>query len=240
VKPRAPFGVAVPSCRQVDFEGQDARCPNAEIDRAQTLEAPQQQSGADEQDERQRNLTHDEHIPSACLTTAPAAAPARLAQHGFEVGSRGLPRRSDSEADACQDRDAEAEREDRALERSAAHAGDRFRRGGQQRSGDRACEQQPGDAAGEREHQALNQQLSNEPPARTAERGAHRELGFPSRSTREKEAGDIDARDDQEQPDGAKQDPEHWSGAAHRVGLQRRHTNRPSRCRRGAVLHRDR
>ena len=92
---------------------------------------------------------------------------------------------------------------------------------------DEAREPEPGESAGDRQQQAFDQQLTREPPARAAERGAHRELRFAGRAAREEQARDVDARDQQQQRDSPKQDPEHAAGAADRVGLQRQHVREP-------------
>ena len=76
------------------------------------------------------------------------------------------------------------------------------------------------DAAGEREDQAFDEQLPREAPARTAEGGADRHLGFARPGARQEEARDVDAGNDEEQHDGAEQDPQHRTRAANGIGLQ--------------------
>ena len=99
-------------------------------------------------------------------------------------------------------------------------------------------QQQSGDTACQREEHALDQQLPHQSPPRAAERRAHGKLRFACRAAREKEAGDVDARDDQQQADGAKEDPQHRPGAANRVRLQRDDVRGPeARPRRAIRLH---
>ena len=60
---------------------------------------------------------------------------------------------------------------------------------------ERPPERQAGEAGGEREDQPFDEQLLQDPPARRAEREARRDLAPPFDRTREQDAGDVAARD---------------------------------------------
>ena len=70
----AAFRLGVPAGGQVHLERQHVLGAQPEVHARQPLEAAQQQSGAGEQHERERDLTDDEHLPEAGLAAAAARA----------------------------------------------------------------------------------------------------------------------------------------------------------------------
>ena len=70
------------------------------------------------------------------------------------------------------------------------------------RPGEREAE----DPAGDRQHRAFGQQLTDQTPASGTERGAHRQLAIAPQHARERQVGDIRARDQQNQTRRAEQD----------------------------------
>ena len=63
-------------------------------------------------------------------------------------------------------------------------------------------------APAERKHETLGEELAHKPAATGAKRRANRELTRAHRSAREQQIRDVDARDEQDQPDGAEQHQE--------------------------------
>ena len=60
-------------------------------------------------------------------------------------------------------------------------------------------------AAGDRYQRALDEELADEAHPSAAERRAHRELVLPRGAARDQEVRDVDARDEQQEADGAEQ-----------------------------------
>ena len=88
---------------------------------------------------------------------------------------------------------------------------------------ERPPERQAGEAGGEREDQPFDEQLLQDPPARRSEREARRDLAPPFDRTREQDAGDVAARDQEHE---AGEDPEHRDEADERQDRRRRHALR--------------
>ena len=64
------------------------------------LQAAQEQAGADQRDERQRQLRRDEHVAQAEQPVRSAGRAALLLQLDDEIGARRLKRRHEAEEDA--------------------------------------------------------------------------------------------------------------------------------------------
>ena len=89
----------------------------------------------------------------------------------------------------------------------------------------------PASSAEQGEHDAFGEQLANQAPASTAERHANRDFLLPARGANEQQVRDVGARDEQDDADDAKQQPQHRPRRAGEVLLQRR--NRRVRSVRG-------
>ena len=92
--------------------GQHALRDEPGIDAKQPLEAREQQPGAHQQHERQRNLRHHEPAPDESRAAPHRAAPAFLAEHVAQAGARELHRRCGADNQSEQHRQADRERED--------------------------------------------------------------------------------------------------------------------------------
>ena len=189
---------------------------------AASLQRADEEAGGDEQQQRHRHLRGDE----------PLAQPAALA---IRRGVRPVQRRRERHARGAQGRQ---EREEDGAERREQHGeGDHARvelkierdRHGQARlerreqTDERPPERQAGEAGGEREDQPFDQQLLQDPPPRRSEREARRDLAPPFDRTREQDAGDVAARDQEHE---AGQDSEHRDEADERQDRRRRHALR--------------
>ena len=81
--------------------------------------------------------------------------------------------------------------------------------------------------AGEAEHEVLGQQLPGDPHPRGADGGAHRQLARPRGRPREQHVRDVEARDQEDQADGAEEDPEPFPVALDQHVLDRLHPEVP-------------
>ena len=229
VERRAPFRLRVPAGGKVHLKGQHVLGAQAKIHGREPLEAAQQQSGAGQEHEGERDLGDHEHLPEAGLPAAAARAAARLAQHAFEIRARVLQRRRQTERESGHERDDETESEDgSASARAGGDAGDRFGRGGEQQARDGLRAGEADDAAGERQQQAFDDELPRQPPPRAAERGTNGELLLARRAARQDEPGDVHAGNRQQQRDRAEEYPQQASGRPDGVDLQRRDARPPT------------
>ena len=73
----------------------------------------------------------------------------------------------------------------------------------EQRANAGPADEQPEHAAGERQHDALGQQLPDDAAARSADRGADRDLAPAAGGAHEQQVGDVGAGDQQHEADGA-------------------------------------
>ena len=129
--------------------------------------------------------------PSPCALRPPAFIDV------VEVHACRAQRRREAEQDAGDDRDAEREREDRAVERDGVEPGnvagidvaDDLQRA--------VRDEQTGGAAEQAEQQALGQQLPDEPLPARAERGADRDFLLTAGRARQQQVRDVRARDQQ-------------------------------------------
>ena len=96
----APRGVVlVARGERAEAAGQDVLGDEARIDAEQALEAGEQQAGADQQDEGQRDLRDDQRAADHLRGAAGRARAAFLAQHVAQVDARELQRRSGADDD---------------------------------------------------------------------------------------------------------------------------------------------
>ena len=177
----------------------------AGIDGEHAGEAAGEKAGADEQHDGQRDLRHDQGL-SRPFPLAAGHRPLPLVEPFAQPGRR-RPRRGDqAEHHGRDDRDAEREREDAAVDRDGAHPRQVWRLQRDERPHPGERDQRAERAGGEREHQRLGQQLADDAPAAGADREAQRELAVPGRGAREIQVRDVEAGDRQQQDRGAEED----------------------------------
>ena len=200
---------------------QHAARVEARIDGRGRGEAAQHQAGADQQDERQRQLGDHEHVAQQRL--AAVAGRAARAEAIADARPRRLPGRHQAEDEAGDDRDAEREGQRPALDRhvgGARQVGRRHRRDGahaERRQG------QADDAAQAREQQALDQQLTHDLEPRRAEREADGDLRLPRRGARQQHVRDVGAGDQQHEADRDEQHRQAEPRVADDALLERHH-----------------
>ena len=96
--------------------------------------------------------------------------------------------------------------------------------------GDAPCRQrEPDSAADDEEHQPFGGQLAHETAAAGADRSSHRKLASSRAAARNREAGHVDARDQQHEADGDEQDDQILPGTGGHIFGEARHANRHGR-----------
>ena len=124
---RVPVGqplrrLAVALARRRHLHRQHARRGEAQRDVQQVDEAAEQQPGADQQHQRQRDLgQHQAHAGDVAVAVAGGAARGVL-EGALQFGPRRLPRRDDAEQQAGQHRQRAGEAERVAVDRDGRHA----------------------------------------------------------------------------------------------------------------------
>ena len=137
-------------------------------------------------------------------------------------------RRRQSEDHARHRRDRQREQQHGHVDGDLGLVGDRIRRHERQDDSQRTVgERRAGHAARHRQKHALGQQLPHQTPAAAAERGAHRHLPLPARGSREQQVRDIGARNQQQQADRAKEDPQVLADAARKCLFERQQPDPP-------------
>ena len=90
-----------------------------EIGSQRALQTADQQSGGNQQHERDGDLSDHEHVPQACAGDAAAEQRALRREHGIQVEARGLQRRCEAEANSREERHRGAEPEHNRVWREA-------------------------------------------------------------------------------------------------------------------------
>jgi hypothetical protein len=169
------------------------------------IEAANQQSGADEQHERNRDLRDDQHVARA------KAAPAGLDRHISAQASRqlGPPQhdRHDAEEQAGQHGDADREGEHQPVD-GDLHGARREARGEvDEQIADEPRAEQTQRAAGQRQHDAFRHELTRDSSAARAKRGADGQLALAPQHPRQRQVGDVGG-DEQQDENGSRQQDE--------------------------------
>ena len=157
---------------RVDAEEQQVLRVEADVHVAEVGERPQEQAGADQQDERDRDLHGEEDLARPAARADDAAA--RFLERRVHVHAGAAQRRQDAEDQPGQAADGEHEREHTPVE-GARHVG-----GARQQLLAPVADDDAEGAAERRQQQAFRQELAYQPPARRAERQPHRQLLLPA------------------------------------------------------------
>ena len=217
---RIAAGSRVGRRRQRDAEREQAVGLETDRHARQAREALEQQAGADEQHQRQRDLGDHERVArSAPRRRRAAAAALQRVDRRLAGGER---RGDQAEDEAGGQRDREREREHAAVDGdlgSARQAAQRRRRRGR-RSRTRAARRATPPVSDEQ--QALAAHPARQVPAAGAEREPHRRLVRSRGRANEQQVRDVGARDQQHEADGAHQHEQRRSRAADRPLANRR------------------
>ena len=137
------------------------------VDALQRREAARRQAGADEQDQRHRNLRH--HQGALADGAGARAVPAGALQRRANVGARRVQRRQQAGDEAAGQRRGQREREHTKVERRLFRARQARRARGHEQAKPPGGEHAAEDGAGQGQDQALGEQLCHELPPRRPE-----------------------------------------------------------------------
>jgi hypothetical protein len=186
------------------------------------LEAGEQQAGADQQDERERDLRDDQHAACLTRTASRRASSPILAQDEGEVQARKLQRGHRADDQAEQHGEAEGK-----SDHDAVHAD--FLPPGQVRHAERRHRAQRPCADGEaqyaaqrRQQHGLRQELPRDAAPCRADGMTRGQLLHPPARAHERQVRDVHRRDQQHEQRATPQQVEHRLHVAHDVGGERR------------------
>ena len=186
------------------------------IDAAERHRRADEQRRSDQQHQRQRHFDDDQDRAHLVLPEAGARPSAAFLQRRRQIGLRALQRRNQSEDDAGRQRHGDREGDDAPVEarRAAPFSPTRGSPAvltDEQRADAGPAHEQPEHAAGEREDDAFGQQLPDDAAARSADGGADRDLAPAAGRAHQQQVGDVGARDQQHEADGAAVDQQRRS-----------------------------
>ena len=194
-----------------DIGGDDAIETIAERDGREPVEALNQERGAHEQHERHGDLRHNQAGAQSLARVTVAGLSAAIAHRLRRVPSRGQRRRS-AKCNTSHDRDGHHEGKDSAVDRDLPGSGREPLDERGQHADRQPGEPKPEHAAGDGDQHALRQQLPEQPATAGAERRAERELTGAPHGPRERQVGDIRAREQKHQSRGTGERIEHRAG----------------------------
>ena len=176
------------------------------VDTHHLEEAADEQARADEQHERQRDFDHHERAAQpAAARVGRRSAPAFL-HRPRQIRFRRLQRGREAEDHAGRQRQYQRECEHTRIHRDVRVAWQRERRDDQfEAVHHRVADQDPEGAADRGEQDVLGEKLPQQPPASSAERGAHGDVALARRAARERQVRQVHATDEQQHPHGAEQ-----------------------------------
>ncbi len=195
----------------------------AEPDRPGIGETLQHQSGGAEEHERECDLRDHKQIARAARTRSVRAAVSAGFKSELDIGARGVPRRPETEQNAGDKREREAEHEHPPAQRDILETRNARRR---QRNEDvaspgRQTKSEP--AADQREDDALDQKLPDDLPARRSHRSTHREFTRSRGTTRRQQIGEIRAGNEENERHRAEQKSQARTVITHLIFQQRSH-----------------
>ena len=196
-----------------DLGRHHAIAAEAGIDALQPIEAQEQQAGADQQHDRHRDLRDDQRALHASRPAGVARAlAARLQRADQDRRATPAPGSVPNTRPVTIETSSVKPSTPGSISISPVRAVNRPTNVVSMSIVDHANDEAD-DAAGDRQQRALGQQLPHQPPASRAERGAHRQLAIAPQHARERQVGDVRARDQQHEPGRAEQDQQHLARA---------------------------
>ena len=192
-------------------------------DRRETHEAVNQQAGADQKDERHRDLRGDQQRPQPlALTVARRARFAGVQREAFaKRGPADAQRRHEADEQRRDERQAEAERHHACVNHDAAEPWQCELRDERQRDADRELREHHAERRAEqRQYDRFRQQLTHDPPAFRAEGHAHRQFAAPRGEARHLQVRDVDAGDQEHERHRRDQDQQQRAHRLRAVLLQ--------------------
>ncbi len=144
----------------------------AGIDALQRQEAPEHQTGTNQQDETQRDLRHH-HGVAQQRSTAQGVVPAAGTQHLRHVGTRRPQSRRQPEQQRRRQARSDAERQHGGIDAGGIQPRQIGRSNRQQLVDSRPCQPEPEDGTDRRHQQRFRQSLARQPPPACAHGGAY-------------------------------------------------------------------
>ena len=216
------IGARVGRIGQRNEGGEEPLRLNAGIDTAQAREALQQQTGAGEQEQRERNFRdHEQTAQSMTQAAAGGSAAPAFVQRGLQIEPRSLKRWRETKEDAGDERDQNREAEHHAVELDVGDARDVLRHQPDEHFGSPRREDQSEQSAEPRKHDALRQQLPDDAAASCTERRTQRDLLCANRGAREQQVRDVRDRDQQHAADRTEEHIERARDIADEIFAQR-------------------
>jgi hypothetical protein len=174
---------------------------------AQGDEAAHEETGSDEEGERDGNFEDNYGVAEATVGGAAAGAFAAVAEGIIEIAAHHLEGRCEAEDDGGEHGDNQGEGENGEIEANDGFGGNDARR----HERDEAFESSPCKDCAEygsadREKEALDQELTNDAPAAGSQSGADGEFFLASGGAREEKIGDVAATYQEEETDGSEND----------------------------------
>ena len=207
----------------------------ARIDPHQLREAADEEAGADEQHDRERDLGDDERAAQELAAGACRRRAAAVLQRAREIRPRRVERGDDAEEDAGQDGGGRRRAEDAQVD---ADVRDPRQSRGEPRDDPAHAEIREPDAdrgARHREHEPFDEQAAHEPPAARAEGRTNPHLPAADGGAREHQVRHVRARDEQHERDRAEQHQHPQLDPPDEVLAQRDHADAPARAPLGVL-----
>ncbi len=215
------LGGAVARRGQRDLEGRRSFQRKSGIDALEGRHGAEHQAGADEQDERERDLGDDEQIAQPSAVRRPRAAAVHGAGQRRRVGPGGGDRGAESEEDAGRDRDGEREDQDAAVDRDRCRLGEAQRKNPDEQVEAPRRERHSQQSSRAREQDALGQQLTEDASAGGAEGDAQGDLAAPRERAGEQQVGDVGAGDQENERHRSEQGQQRRPGRVRQLPVER-------------------
>ncbi len=224
----------VPGAWQRQPDGQNLRRTEAWIDGLHLLEAARQDCGAHQQHRRERDFReHEQRAHTAAAEAGPSSA---ALERAAKIPPPDLHRRRESDQDAGPKRRQQGEAGGRPPDPDLRHTRQVRWPDREERRNQHSRDQKAGGTAKDAENRRFAQHVPDDARARGTERGPHRQFPLPRCGADEKEVGQVGARDQQDDDDGAEQHPEHGRRPAADLVVQPGHPYRGVGAMRVRVL----
>ncbi len=209
-KPIDRFVLAVLGAVGGDLHGEDVVGGEARRDGLQADETADEEPGADQQHQREREFGNHQQAAQAVARQTQTAVALTAAAGGFErrvqVHFDGAPGGGDAEEKAGDEGDAEGEGQNGAVDGDVLQPRNVAGIDGAHHVEGPLGDEEAGGAAHDGEQKAFGQQLADDAQAARAQRGADGDFLFAGGGAREQQVGDVGAGDQQNQRDRAEQD----------------------------------
>ena len=213
--------------RQPEAKREQLRRRHAGLHGLQVPEAPDQQAGADEQHQRDRDLGDDQRVAQAGAHAAGHALAGRL-QVIADVGACRLQRRTETDEQADDHRGQQGEQEHASVHADVRHARQPVGHETQQQIDAPQAGQEPGGAAGEGEHPSLGEHARHHPPAGRAECALHGDLALTRHRADQQQVRGVRDGDQHHEADAGHQHQQRRPHGGDEIGGERMDPRRPS------------